>query len=45
MVVRFGGGNFLGTVTALEFIELVPGTLLLRDRDFPIGFGGIELLL
>src|SRR6266403_3342882 len=45
MVVRFGGGNFLGTVAALEFIELVPGALLLGGGDFPIGLGGIELLL
>src|SRR5229473_5482800 len=45
VVVRFGGGNFLGTVTALEFIELVPGAPLLGRGDFPIGFGGIELLL
>src|SRR2546421_2685151 len=45
MVVSFGRGNFLGTVAALEFIELVPGALLLGDGDFPIGLGGIELLL
>ena len=45
MVVGFGRGNFLGTVAALEFIELVPGALLLGDGDFPIGLGGIELLL
>src|SRR5882762_1035530 len=45
VVVRFGGSNFLGTVTALEFIELVPGALLLGRGDFPIGLGGIELLL
>src|SRR6267143_6791204 len=45
MVVRFGGGDFFGTVAALQFIELVPGALLLGDGDFPIGLGGIELLL
>ena len=45
MVVRFGGGNFLGTVAALEFIELVLGALLLGDGDFPVGFRGITLLL
>src|SRR5229473_8525229 len=28
MVVRFGGGNFLGTVAALEFIEFMLCTLL-----------------
>src|SRR6202171_4802940 len=45
VVVRFGGSNFLGTVAALEFIELVPGTLLLGGGDFPIGLGVIKLLL
>src|SRR5437016_14012297 len=45
MVVRFGGGDFLKTVAALKFVELMPGTLLLRDGDFPIGFGGVALLL
>src|SRR5438477_5335277 len=45
MVVRFGGGDFLRTVAALKFVELMPGTLLLRDGDFPIGFGGVALLL
>src|SRR5712664_771953 len=44
MVVRFGGRNFLGTVAALQFIELVPGALLLGGGDFPIGLGGVALL-
>src|SRR5216684_5138121 len=45
MIVRFPRGDFLGTVAALEFIELVAGALLLSDSDFPVGFGGIALLL
>src|SRR5439155_12542297 len=45
MVMRFGGGNFLGTVATLEFIQLMTGALLLGDGHFPVGFGGITLLL
>src|SRR5258708_160223 len=45
VVVRFGGGNFLGTVAALEFIEFMLCTLLLGDRDFPIGLGVVALSL
>ena len=42
--MRFGGSNFLGTVAALQFIEFVPGALLLGGGDFPIGLGGVALL-
>src|SRR5256884_611341 len=45
IVIRFGGGDFLGTVAALEFIQLMTGALLLGDGHFPVGFGGITLLL
>ncbi len=44
MVVRFSGGNFLGTVATLEFSELMLGALLLGDGDFPVSFRGITLL-
>src|SRR6266705_1793627 len=37
--------DVFATVAALEFIELVLSTLLLRDRNFPVSFGRIALLL
>src|SRR5437773_1253958 len=42
---RFGGGDFLGTVAALQLIELMTRALLLGDGHFPVRFGGIALLL
>src|SRR6266576_2747632 len=45
MVMRFGGGDLLGAVAALEFIELMTGALLLGDGHSPIRLGGIALLL
>src|SRR6267154_304943 len=44
MEMRFGGGDFLRAVTALQFVQFVQGALLLGRGDFPIGFGGIALL-
>src|SRR6266567_3337187 len=37
--------DVFATVAALEFFELVLSTLLLRDRNFPVSFGRIALLL
>ena len=45
MVMRFGGGDFLGTVAALQLVELMTRALLLGDGHFPVRFGGIALLL
>src|SRR6266480_3585668 len=41
----FGEVDVFATVAALEFFQIGPGALLLGDGDFPIGLGGIELLL
>src|SRR6266446_894330 len=45
MVMRFGGGDLLGAVAALEFIQLMTGALLLGDGHSPVRLGGIALLL
>lgn len=43
-IMRFGAGDFFRAVTALQFIQLVTGIFFLRQRHFPIGFGGVALL-
>ena len=44
-IARFGGSDFFGAITALEFIEFVLRVVLEGESHLPGGFGGVALLL
>ena len=45
VVPRFRSSDFLGAVAAAKLVEFVLGVLFLREGHFPVGFGGVALLL
>ncbi len=45
LVTGLGGGNFLGAIATLELVQLLLGGFALGQRDLPIRFCGVALLL